>query len=151
MLHSFRALLLVEILEQPIGMLKNERSIILRWKYLYNVHAMFRASTKLVPNKYQTSCKQVPNQLQTSTKPVPYWIFLFTVILHQPHVLARDPFAWWRHSMTAAKNGRVAQTGSETGNETGFKVSEFHGGTFSKTLNFLKKYIKRIASIVFIF
>ena len=50
----FRALLLVENFEQPIGKLKNERSIILRWKYLYNVHAMFRTSTKLVPNKYQT-------------------------------------------------------------------------------------------------
>ena len=34
---QFRALLLVEILEQPIRILKNERSIILCWKYLFRI------------------------------------------------------------------------------------------------------------------
>ena len=32
-----RALLLVEILEQPMRMLKNKHSIILHWKYLYRI------------------------------------------------------------------------------------------------------------------
>ena len=33
----FRALLLAEILEQPIRMLKNQRSVILHWKYIYRI------------------------------------------------------------------------------------------------------------------
>ena len=68
----FRALFLVEILEQPIRMLKNVRSIILFWKYLYRtgpwLPSWIWGRPRCKCHRFQSSCSCRTWSLRTGAR-----------------------------------------------------------------------------------